>query len=250
MIKEYYRPESIEEALALLGRETPMTRPLAGGTELNSPSEDLFDVVDLQSLGLNTIEVKGSNIKIGAMVTLQNLLDTAGLPSALSDAIRHEATYNLRQSATVAGTLVSASGRSAFATAILALDAQLVLMPNEEKIALGELLPLRSEMLKGKIITEITIPGNTKLAYQYVSRSPADLPIVCVAIAKWSSGRTRVVLGGHGAAPIMVVDGKDENDILSPVGHAYMQAEDEWASAEYRVDVVKTLTKRCLEQIK
>ena len=250
MIKEYYRPETIEEALELLARETPLTRPMAGGTELNSPSNDQFDVVDLQSLGLDKIELKGSNIKIGAMATLQDLLSVSDLPSALSEAIHHEATYNLRQSATAAGTLVSATGRSAFATALLALDAQLVMMPNEEKLALGELLPLRSELLKGKLITEILIPGNVKLAYQYVSRSPADLPIVCVAVAAWSSGRTRIVLGGHGTAPIMVVDGKDENDVLSAVGHAYMQAEDEWASAEYRVEIAKTLTKRCLYLVK
>lgn len=249
MIQDYHRPKTIEAALDLLGRATPLTRPLGGGTILNAPSDEKIDVVDLQSLGLNKIEKKGNALMIGATATLQELLNTPDLLMALVDAIKHEATYNLRQTATVAGSLVAATGRSAFATTMLALDAQLMILPGEEKIGLGDLMPLRAEKLQGKLITEILIPSNLKLAYQYVSRSPADLPIVCVAVARWSSGRTRIVLGGFGSSPQLAVDGKDENDILPAIENAYMLAEDQWASAEYRVDVAKTLTKRCLEII-
>jgi CO/xanthine dehydrogenase FAD-binding subunit len=198
-------------------------------------------------LGLNQISAKGSPMKIGAAVTLQALLDTPDLPPALIKAIEHEATYNLRQTATVAGTLVAASGRSAFTSVMLALDAELTLLPEAEAVGLGEVLPLRNEKLKGRLITEVSIPSNVSLAYEYVARSPADLPIVCVAAAKWKGGRTRVVLGGWGAAPMMVVDGKDENDILPAIENATLEAADEWASAEYRQDVAKTLTKRCLD---
>jgi probable selenate reductase FAD-binding subunit len=248
MIKNYHHPKTIEAALELLVQGSSM-RPLGGGTILNAPSDEDFELVDLQSLGLDKIEKKGNNLIIGATATLQSLLDTKEIPVDLKKAIQHEATFNLRQTATVAGTLVSANGRSAFVTAMLALDAQLLFLPGEEKVSLGEFLALRAEKLQGKIITEISIPSSINLAYEFVARSPADLPIVCVAVTRWSSGRTRVVLGGHGEAPLMVVDGKDQNDILPAIDSAYLLADDQWASAEYRVDVAKTLTKRCLSKV-
>jgi probable selenate reductase FAD-binding subunit len=250
MIIEYHRPDKIDEALQLLSRLQPKTVPMGGGSVLNAPSEEQFAVVDLQNLGLDKISAKGSTLTIGAAATLQALLDTTGIPLALAKAIQHEASYNLRNSASIAGTLVAASGRSAFTTAMLALDAQLILLPGNETLPLGELLPMRGQQLKGRLIKEVSIPLNVSLAYEYVARTPADLPIVCVAVARWQSGRQRIVLGGWGKAPMMVVDGKDENDVLPAVESATLNAADEWASAEYRTDVARTLVTRCLAEIK
>ena len=249
MIVDYYRPETMEEALKLLAQDEPRTLPMGGGTILNAPSEEAYAVVDLQNLGLDRISVKGSNLNVGAMATLQVLLDTKDLLPALTKAIQHEATYNLRQVGTVAGTLVSADGRSPFSCVMLALDAQLTLQPDDETVGYGEILPVRKEKLAGRIITQITIQPQIELAYEYSARSPADLMVVGAAAARWKSGRTRVVLGGYGSAPLMVVEGKDENDILPAVENAYSEAGDEWASAEYRKDAAVTLARRCLEQL-
>lgn len=249
MIVEYHRPDTIDEALTLLGRQDRKTVPLGGGTVLNAPSEEQLAVVDLQNLGLNAIKKKGGKLTIGAAASLQDLLNQDALPEALAVAIRHEAAYNLRQTATVAGTLVAADGRSAFAMAMLALDAQLLWLPGEEKQALGEFMPLREEGRAGRLISEISISTQPKLAYEYVARSPADLPIVGVAAAGWPSGRTRIVLGGYGKAPLTVMDGQEQEGALPVVENAFLTADDEWASAEYRVDAAKTLTKRCLELI-
>ncbi len=249
MIIEYNRPENMKEALALLGRVTPRTVPMGGGSVLNSPSDEQVAVVDLQALDLAGIEAKGSALSIGAAATLQQLLDAQDLQPALSKAIQHEASFNLRQTASVAGTLVAADGRSAFAAVMLALDAQLALEPDSQSMPLGEVLPLRGEQLKGKLITAVSIPLNVSLCYEYVARTPADLPIVCAAVARWGSGRTRIVLGGWGKAPMMVVDGKDENDVMPAIENATFNAGDEWASAEYRTDVARTLTTRCLTAV-
>lgn len=250
MIIEYHRPETMDEALELLGRTTPKTVPLGGGTVLNAPSDERVAVVDLQALGLDKAEKQGSTLKLGAAARLQAILDLPGLPEALAKAVRHEAAYNLRQMATAAGTLAAADGRSPFAAVMLALDAQLSLMPGEEKAALGEVMPLRGESLKGRLITEVQASLNPDLAYEYAARSPADLPVIGAAVARWGSGRTRVVLCGFGSAPVMVVDGKDENDITPAVENALMNAGDEWASAEYRMEAGAALVKRCLDAVK
>lgn len=247
MIVEYHRPEKLDEALKLLGRKTPETRPLGGGTVLNAPSAEHVAVVDLQNLGLGGIKRKGKTLHIGATATLQALLETEGIPGALAAAIRHEAAYNIRQVATVAGALVSADGRSPFAAAMLALNAQMLLQPGDEPLGYGDLLALRSEKLKGRLITEVQMPAQAGLHYDYVARSPADLPVVCAAVADWPSGRTRLAVGGWGAAPALALDGRDSSGLVESLEYALAAASDQWASAEYRLEAGLALVRRAAE---
>lgn len=244
MITEYHRPDTLEAALKLLRRKQPETRPLGGGTVLSVPGGDAVAVVDLQDLKLNKIALRGKTLHLGAAATLEALLTAEGLQPALAEAIRHEATYNLRQVATVAGSLVAAGGRSPFAAAMLALDAQLELQPKDETIGYGDLLALRATKLRGKLITKVTISIQPTLKYQYVARTPADLPIVCVALAKWPSGRTRLAIGGFGAAPVLALDGRDASGLADALENALSGATDEWGSAEYRTQAGKGLLER------
>jgi CO/xanthine dehydrogenase FAD-binding subunit len=246
MIIEYHRPTTLEQALELLGRPEPTRLPLGGGSALNRPDVRPLAAVDLQALGLDTYGLRGNSIEMGATLTLQALLEAGtGMP-ALNAAIEHEATHNLRQVATIAGTLVAADGRSPFATALLALDAALTLQPGDEAVSLGDLLPLRDERLPRRLITQVVIPANARLAYEYVARTPADRPIVCVAAAQWPSGRTRLALGGFGAAPRLAFDGTESEGAALAARSACSQAQDAWASAEYRQEVAQVLAQRCI----
>ncbi len=248
MITEYHRPATLEAALKLLRRKAPATRPLGGGTIL-SASREAVAVVDLQALKLNKISLRGKTLHIGATATLQSLLDTEGILPALSAAIKHEATYNLRQVATVAGTLVAAGGRSPFATVMLALDAQLDLQPKDESLAYGELLALRAQKLRGKLITRINISTAAKLSYQYVARTPADLPIVCLVLARWPSGRTRLAVGGFGDTPVLALDGRESSGLPEALENALTAASDQWATAEYRLEAGKALLTRAIAEL-
>jgi len=262
MITAYHRPKTLDEALTLLTQ--PNILPLGGGTLLShassSPSAtDAVEVVDLQSLGLDFIKKSGNNpstgsgqrLDMGATVTLQGLLENEHCPDALKSALKLEAPLNLRNAATVAGTLVSCDGRSTFATVMLALDAKIeqTTLDNsktESRLSnIGEFLPLRPRGL----ITSITIPLNAKLAFDYVSRTPADKPIVCAALVQWNSGRTRLALGGHGKSPILAMDGTEPEGIKAAARNAFHEATDEWASAGYRMDVAATLARRCLDEM-
>jgi len=271
MITAYHRPKTLDEALTLLTQ--PNVIPLGGGTLLShskpfrsaQDKSDSVEVVDLQSLSLDTVKRQGNNLEIGATVTLQQLLESEHCPAALKSALKLEAPLNLRNAATIAGTLVSCDGRSTLATVLLALDAkleiksidkfELIEMETESRppkqnattLGLGEFLPLRLEQIQGKLITSIIVPLNIKLAFDYVSRTPADKPIVCAALAQWNSGRTRLVLGGYGQSPMLAMDGTEAEGVDSAARNTFHEASDEWASAEYRMDVAGTLAKRCLE---
>jgi CO/xanthine dehydrogenase FAD-binding subunit len=106
------------------------------------------------------------------------------------------------------------------------------------------------------LITKITIPLNAKLAFESVARSPMDRPIVCAAVVRWAAGRTRLVLGGTGNSPTLAMDGTESDGIEASINsaqaaakNAFHGATDEWASAEYRMDVAATLAKRCMETV-
>lgn len=247
MIIAYHRPQTLDEALTLLAQ--PNTLPLGGGTLLSKPMADSVQVVDLQLLGLDSLTKKGNDLEIGATLTLQALLESEYCPEALKSALKLEAPLNLRTAATVAGTLVACDGRSTLATALLAADAKIVVTDSqktETTLNVGEFLPLR-EQVRGKLITKIIIPTNIKLAFEYVARTPADKPIVCAALAQWNSGRTRLAVGGYGRSPILAMDGTEAEGVEAAARNAFHEATDDYASAEYRMDVAATLAKRCLE---
>jgi len=248
MITDYYRPDTLPEALELL--KTPNTLPLGGGTLLSQLNSAPVKVVDLQALGLNTVNKKGNNLEIGATVTLQELLQNEHTLEALKIALKLEAPLNIRNAATVAGALIAADGRSTLATSMLALDVKLSIQPNDEEVEIGNFLPLRGGNLSGKLITALTIPLNAQLTFESVARTPADKPIVCAALAVWPSGRTRLALGGYGKVPLLAMDGTESDGMEEAARNAYHEASDEWASAEYRIDVAATLAKRCLQRIK
>lgn len=253
MITAYHRPRTLDEAVSLLGRVSPITVPLGGGTLLSHSKAEALEVVDLQALGLDQIAERGKNLEIGATATLQNLLEHPGCPTAMKPALKLEAPLHLRNAATVAGTLVTCDGRSSFTTALLALDAKLTLLSvaasgkeqagQEHVENLGDFLPLRPTGL----ITKIVLPSQARLSFEYVSRTPSDKPIVCVAMAQWPSGRTRVALGGFGAAPRLGMDGTEAEGVESAARNACHDSTDEWGSAEYRMDAAATLARRCLE---
>ena len=246
MITAYHRPQTLDEALTLLAQ--PNMLPLGGGTLLSHPTPDSVEAVDLQALGLDTVKRSGNNLEIGATATLQQLLEHEDCPAALKSALKLEAPLNLRNAATVAGTLVACDGRSTFAAVMLALDAKLEIRNSASEprlLNIGEFLPLRN--VQGSLITSLTMPLNVKLAFDYVSRTPSDKPIVCAALAQWNSGRTRLVLGGYGKSPMLAMDGTEAEGVEAAARNAFHEATDDWASAEYRMDIAATLAKRCLE---
>ena len=246
MITAYHRPQTLDEALSLLARTSPRTVPLGGGTLLSHSKTESLEVVDLQALGLNQIVEKGNSLEIGATATLQALLEHQAYPVSLKTALKLEAPLNLRNAATVAGTLVSCNGRSTFTTAVLAMDARLTIIgasgTGERTQSLGDYLPLRPEGL----ITKIVVPSQTRQCFEYVSRTPADKPIVCVAVVQWPSGRTRVAVGGFGSAPRLAMDGTEAQGLEAAARNAFHDATDDWGSADYRMDVAATLATRCL----
>src|SRR4030067_351266 len=99
----------MDEAMALLEQGVPR----AGGTGLTPRRHRLEGVVDLQDLGMAALERKGDGLEVGAGCTLQQIVEADALvPSELAAACRAEAAWNLRNMATLGGSVVAGDGRS------------------------------------------------------------------------------------------------------------------------------------------
>ncbi len=275
-LTEYHQPETIEEALKLLRRTSVKTVPLAGGTGLvPSTAPDVQAVVDLSALGLSYIktsevfaeypEAKHSEqnlrgLEIGATTTLQTIIDHAKLRTyadgVLTAAILDSASRQTREGATLAGSIVSAAGNSPLFTALLALDARLLVRTGrgtrEEEVKLPYWTPQPRAL-----ILQVTLPKldeATHAAYEKVARTPADLPIVCVAArATLEQGQLRAIrlaLGGVGEKPIVITQPAGSIEDLAQLATATVTpADDYFATADYRREMIGVLTKRALANL-
>jgi putative selenate reductase FAD-binding subunit len=243
MIIEYHRPETIEAALELLNRNSPYTVPLGGGTILSRQSKPDMAVVDLQKLGLNALQKEGDHLKIGAMTTIQSLVQSSVISKELGVVAKQEASFNLRQAATIGGTIAARDGLSPLLTVLLALDANLLWLPGGRLISLGEWLPVRGDWKQG-LIVQAQIQQNVQLRYEQVGRTPADQPIISVAVAKWPSGRTRITFGGDMPYPVLALDGPEGADMDQIAFNAYSHYRNQKYSKTYIQETTKTLIRR------
>ncbi len=161
MITEYHRPKTLEEALTLLARKEPPTVPMGSGNSLSQIKQPDFAVVDLQSLGLNKVFIEGNYLTIGATTTLGHLVENNSIPdrwkAGLNRCIDIDSSYNQRQTATIAGSLICCDGRSTLASVLLALDARLEWVPGVETQFLGDFLPLREPFGQGRLMLSVKI---------------------------------------------------------------------------------------------
>jgi len=213
-------------------------------------------VVDLSALGLSY--VKG--LSIGATTTLQTIVDHAELRAyadgVLTAAVLDTASRQTREEATLAGSIVAAAGNSPLFTALLALDAHLTARTGrgtrEEEVALPYWTPQPRAL-----IVQITLPALTArihAAYEKVARTPADLPIVCVAarasIDHDQLREIRLALGGVGEKPIVITQPAGSIEELAQLAIATVTpADDYFASANYRREMIGVLTKRVLSNL-
>ena len=251
---EYLRPKTVAEALLALRAGTA----LGGGTTVAGRAQGLARIVDLQDVGLATLHVEGDQIRMGAMLRLQQIVSAvANLPEALREAARREAGLNLRIASSLGGTLLAGSGRSALVTALLGLHAQVRMEPGPQQLPLDDLLTRRGALPAGTLITGVLLQAPIGMAVSIVARSPADRPIVCAVVARFP-GRAPsfgVALGGFGSRPIGLAEAElalaagDVPGAAEVARAAYAQADDAWASGEYRSEVAAVLVRRLAGEV-
>jgi len=131
----YHRPESVDDAVAILAKYGDEARAVAGGHSLIPMMKlrmaDLAHVVDLQAIGdLKGITVDSSTVTIGAMVTQHELI--ASEPLAQAAPIVREASLQIadpqvRYVGTIGGNVANGDPGNDMPALMQCLDATFVL---------------------------------------------------------------------------------------------------------------------------
>ena len=211
---EYYRPASVSEAIDLLGRHGPELLVMAGGTIAMPLVNDGISmperVMSLRAAGMDTIERRPNEIRIGATSSLQRLLTLHDVP-LLAEAARHTGAWAVRNVGTVGGNLFAPPPAGDITVALLALDAWLLIagpeVVREVPIALFHTGFMTTELRPDELVTEIRVPATRgETAFRKLGRRLASTPAVVTVAARieHEAGRVteaRVALGAVGPHP-------------------------------------------------
>lgn len=163
---DYFRPATLDEAVAVLAREAPTV--LAGGTDLYAATARRGlgrPVLDLTGIaGLGDIAETADGIRIGAAVTWGRIM-RAALPPAF-DALRQAAAdvggRQVQAAGTIAGNLCNASPAADGVPPLLVLDAEVELasVDGARRVPLSDFItgPRRTARGPHEIVAAIHVP--------------------------------------------------------------------------------------------
>lgn len=285
---EYHSPESVEEALGLLGRYGEDAKLYAGGTSLLFlMKEGLFSperVINLKRIsGLDGIELESANgqewIRVGAMA-IHRALEFSDLlkdkipiiPEMESDL----ANVRVRNVGTLGGSLAFAEPQSDPPSLLMALGAKASIAgpQGERTLDLDSLFVGYYETVlePDEMITHVSIPCppvGAGCSYQkFCQRTASDKPTVCVAVRlglkAGAVGEVRIVLGAVAPTPVRAKKTEDLIRGVRPEGGRFPAGlleeaarvvggeidpqSDIYGSDWYKRDVARALVKRGLSE--
>lgn len=223
---EYYRaPTSLEEAADIL-RAGNVT-VLAGGTDLMPQTQ--AGRVRFQPVLMNVRRVpqllgiaeQGAVVRIGALVTITELLESALVRERLNllwQSCDHFASDQIRNAATIGGNLCNASPAGDTLVPLLALNAIVVLAAKPEGALQSRRVPLADFLLgpgrtcraPGELLAAVEVPlppaGFAGEFYKHGTRPGLDIAAIAIALGARREGAllrdVRIAFGAVAPTPI------------------------------------------------
>ena len=252
-IREYKRAESLEEAWQL-NQKRP-NRVLGGMIWLKMENINVGTAIDLSGLGLGTIEATDEGFSIGAMVPLRQLELHPGLAAytdgAVRESVRHIVGVQLRNLATVGGSIYSRFGFSDVLTMFLALNASVELY----KSGVVPLAEYAQRPYDRDILVRVLVPKeNARFVYQSVRNSQAGFPVLTCAAAKLADGSIRAAISARPGKAILYTAAPEAGETAEEFAARFaadVKADIKTESnlrggAEYRRHLAGVLTKRAV----
>jgi aerobic carbon-monoxide dehydrogenase medium subunit len=265
----YSRPETVEEAIAVLAGHDPDGKVLAGGQSLvpllNMRLATPGHLVDINRLSeLSGVRVTDGHVVIGALARHAEVLadqEVARAQPLIGQALALVAHQVIRNRGTTVGSIVHAdpSGEMTAVLALLGGTVLLVSTGGERSVHAPEFFlgPLESDVRPDELATQVRIPvlpARAGTAFAEVSRRHGDYAVCGVAVlaeldeseavsgasaAYLSVSGTPLVLDLSDAAGDPAAAGRIARDRVSPGGDIH-------ATAAYRKHLAGVLTERAL----
>jgi carbon-monoxide dehydrogenase medium subunit len=282
MWKHYYTVASISEALQLLAEHGAKARLIAGGTDLLIELErgqrpEVETIIDISRLpNLDKIQRYGDEIRLGALVTHNQvvaspLIAEHALP--LAQAAWEVGAPQIRNRATVAGNLITASPANDTITPLWALGASVTLasVQGERSVPLHQFYTgvRRTVMRPDEMLTAIHFPALAadergmfiKLGLRHTQAiSVVNIAAVLrfegeiVRSARLTFGCVAPTIINAPQAEAYLVGKALSDDVIAEAARlaalATTPISDVRSSAEYRLAMAATLTRRALRALR
>jgi carbon-monoxide dehydrogenase medium subunit len=270
---DYHRPETIDQALRLLKEHGDEAKLMGGGIgliafmkeRLMSPTH-IIDMKGIAELRV-TKELPGGGLRVGAAVTLSELLEEGKLPKefgVLREAIARVADPMIRRRATLVGNLCEAIPWVDSPPALIALDASVEAIgtKGERRIPVSSFIrgPVDIDLESDEIVTAVEIPpakGREGAFEKFTAGS--EFSLASIAVVLTSEGKKRVpkvVYGAVNSTPVRSPEVEDEirdGITVATIRKAAQVAQekvecmdDVLASSAYRRHLVKVITTKAL----
>lgn len=257
---QYQRPASLDEAAALLAKPDG-GKALAGGQSLlasmklrlASPGE----LVDLGGLtGLRGVELKGSELVVGAMTTHAEVAASKAVREALPALAALAAGIGDRQvraMGTLGGSIANNDPAADYPAAVLGLGATVV--TNKRRIAADDFFRglYETALEAGELVVSVSFPLPKRAAYVKFQQPASRFALVGVMVSQAAGGAVRVAVTGAGSSVFRVAEMEralSANFAPAAIGGIRVAADalnsDLHASAEYRAHLVGVLAQRAV----
>jgi len=261
---DYYRPDTVDEAVDLLAEHGEEARVIAGGQSLmallNLRLAEPRALIDIAHLAeLTYCRDSDTHMEIGAAVTQAQLLAQPGLAEAvplLAQALPHVGHFQTRNRGTVCGSLAHGDPSSELPLCLAMLGGEVVLQSRAGRrtVAAGD---FQTDMLTTDCGPQemlvaarfpVAVPG-AGYAFAEIARRHGDFAIV--ALAAMVTGDTiRLGVGGVADTPQVRewtgLEGDSLDDALNAFAWEMGGSDDVHATARYRREIVRRIGRKTI----
>ena len=275
--KKYFSPKNINELKKII-KGNPNSIFLSGGTDLSlnitKERKEINNIISLNSIKeLKFIKERNGYIEVGAVTSLKEFeLFIKKYYPDFNSILKRYGSVQIRNVATIAGNIATASPIGDTLPLLLSLDAKIVLQKKSNKTV----LPIKNffvsyrktRLKKGQFIHSIIIPifkKNIFKAYKISKRFDDDISSVCASfnleIVNKKIKSVKIAYGGMAAIPKRAINCEKTlvNSILSEeifnkakktLEKDFAPIDDVRASKDYRMEIAKNLLMKCFLEIK
>ena len=275
--KKYFAPRTVTELKKII-KDYPNSIFLSGGTDLSlivtKERKDIDNIISLSSINeLNFIEEKNEHIVVGAATSLREFeLFIKKYYPDFTAILKRYGSVQIRNVATIAGNIATASPIGDTLPLLLSLDAKVVLQSLNKKT----ILPLKNffisyrktKLKKRQFIHSIIIPilkKNIFKAYKISKRIDDDISSVCASfnleIKNKKIKNIKIAYGGMASIPkraincekILINTNISKENIEKAkkiLEKDFKPISDMRASKNYRMEIAKNLLMKCFMEIK
>jgi len=266
-LKNFFRPKSIPETLALLEKNSGSILIVAGGTKLLQTQNNIVqELVDITGLDLDYINDADGLTRIGATTPLQKLVESQKSKNLANGIVSQAAQLShhskmIRNVSTLGGELVTTNSLSTVYCALLVLQAQVRIVGGEE-FALAMNIFLNKKNLGGGLLVEVIIPAMEPQTYAALAPIfHTGRPLICacvrISLSKGKCQIAKIAITSTERVPQRLheieeyLEGKTFTTAIietaaDKAAEQFMPISDSLASKEYRKEVSRSAVKKAL----